>query len=73
MLVVDDGTVQSGLLLGETADDVELLTPEAKRLKISKSRIDERREQQVSPMPAGLVRNADELRDILAFLLRATP
>ena len=65
-----DGKQRSGLVLSEGAEELELLTLDAKRLKIQKSEIDERREQNISPMPSGLIRKPDELRDILAYLLQ---
>ncbi|MDP6443425.1 MAG: galactose-1-epimerase [Pirellulaceae bacterium] len=72
LLNLDDGKALSGLVLSENADTLELLTPDAKRLKIDKSKIEDRKSQDISPMPAGLIKEPDELRDILAFLLAET-
>ena len=67
-----DGRTHSGLVIAETGDRVELLTKEAKRISISKTDIDERKLQDLSPMPAGLAKKPDELRDLLAYLLSVT-
>lgn len=68
-VVTHDGKGASGLVVGETGDKLELLLPDATRKTIPKSEIEERKLQDVSPMPDGLVRNPDELRDLLAYLL----
>ncbi|MBM83674.1 MAG: hypothetical protein CMJ78_24205 [Planctomycetaceae bacterium] len=73
LVVTDDGDSKSGLLLSETSDAIELLTAEAKRIKIAKSKIEQRKIQEISPMPAGLVRKPDELRDVLAYLVSQVP
>ena len=68
-VLTNKGLVHLGLVIGETGDSLELLTSEAKRMKIAKSDIDQRTQQDISPMPAGLIKKPSELRDILAFLL----
>ena len=67
--VTKDGKQTTGLVLGETGEKVELLLPDAKRVTFAKSDIEESKLQDISPMPAGLVKQPDELRDLLAFLL----
>jgi putative heme-binding domain-containing protein len=71
---------------GETVDGTEganggnqaigaitILLPDATRRIIPLDQIDERRELETSPMPAGVVRTPDELRDLLAYLLSENP
>ncbi|MBS0207883.1 MAG: c-type cytochrome [Planctomycetes bacterium] len=69
-VITTDGRQLSGLLVAETADKVELLLPDTKRVAINKSEIEERALQNLSPMPQGIVKQPSELRDILAYLLR---
>lgn len=64
-----DGRVISGLVVNETADAIELLLPDATHSTIAKALIDDRRPMEGSPMPSGLVKSPDELRDLAAFLL----
>lgn len=64
-----EGKVQSGLVVGETADHIELMLPDAKRIKIAKDSIEEQFPQDISSMPSGLVKTPEELRDILSYLL----
>ncbi len=63
------GKVLMGLVLSETSDRIELLQPDTKRVSIEKSQIDERKFGDVSAMPVGLVKNPEELRDLLSYLL----
>ena len=72
-IVTNRGTVHTGLVIGENAEKLELLTYEAKRLEIAKQSIDQRKAHDRSPMPAGLVKNAAELRDLLAFMVAQRP
>ncbi len=67
-IVTADGKVHDGLVLNETGEKLELLSRQAERIEFNKSSIEQRTLQDISPMPAGLVRKPDELRDILAFL-----
>ncbi|HEX4128830.1 MAG TPA: hypothetical protein VHZ24_02220 [Pirellulales bacterium] len=69
-VVTSDGKTVLGLLVAETAEKIELLLPDTKRVSIAKSDIEERALQSLSPMPQGIVRKPEELRDILAYLLR---
>jgi putative heme-binding domain-containing protein len=68
LIVTKQGKTHVGLVIGENAEKLDLLTPEAKRLTLVKSEIEDRKLQDSSPMPAGIVRKRDELRDLLAFL-----
>ncbi|MCX7422800.1 MAG: c-type cytochrome, partial [Planctomycetia bacterium] len=69
LVITKDGKQSSGLVIGETGEKLELLLPDAKRVTFAKSDIEETKLQDISPMPAGLVKQPDELRDLLAFLL----
>ncbi len=68
-LELKTGIVIAGLVVNETADKLELLLPDANRRTITRKEIDARRLIELSPMPAGVVRRPDELRDLLAYLL----
>jgi putative heme-binding domain-containing protein len=67
------GRTFTGLVVSETADRLELLLPDASRQTVLKKEIGERKVLNVSPMPAGLVKKPDELRDLLAYLLSKNP
>jgi len=69
LLVTTSGKTVAGLVVGETGKMVTLLTAEAKRVEISKLEIESRKTQDISAMPAGLVKTRSELRDLLAYLL----
>ena len=70
--VLRDGKTLSGLVLSETSQRIDLLLPDATRRTLAASDVEQRRIQNTSPMPAGLVKTPDELRDLLAFLLLST-
>jgi putative heme-binding domain-containing protein len=70
--VMRDGTVLTGLVLGETSQKIDLLLSDATRRALAVSQVEQRKIQNTSPMPAGLVKTPDELRDLLAFLLLST-
>lgn len=70
-VVMNDGRSQTGLVGGETGEAIELLLADASQVKIPLADIDERVPQDVSPMPAGLVQTADEMRDIVAYLMQS--
>lgn len=73
LIATADGRTISGLVLGETADRLELLLSDSTRTTIPKSQIEDRQLQELSPMPSGLIRKSDELRDLLAYLLSDHP
>lgn len=73
LIINKDGKQASGLVIGETGEKLELLLPDAKRVTFAKSDIEETKLQDISPMPAGLVKHPEELRDLLAFLLSEQP
>ncbi len=70
LIVTTNGKSYSGLVLNETAEKIELMLPDAKKQTILKAEIDVRKIQKISPMPQGIVKKPDELRDLLAYLLR---
>jgi putative heme-binding domain-containing protein len=72
LFVLRDGKTLSGLVLSETSGKIELLLSDATRKTIAVADVEERKLQDISPMPAGLVKTPDELSDLLAFLLLAT-
>jgi putative heme-binding domain-containing protein len=72
-LTLTDGRVLTGLVVSETADGLELLQPDATRKPVLKKDIEERKLSSQSPMPAGLVKTPDELKDLLAYLLSDNP
>ena len=73
LVALTSGEQLSGLVIGETADRIELLLPDATKRVIPKTEIEATRQQEISPMPNGLVKKPDELRDLLAYLLSKTP
>ena len=64
-----DGKVITGLVVSETADQLEVLLPDTKRITLKKSDIEERKLGDTSAMPPGVVKTVDELRDVIAYLL----
>ncbi|MCH7989568.1 MAG: c-type cytochrome, partial [Planctomycetes bacterium] len=70
LIVTTNGKTYTGLVLNETAEKIELMLLDAKRQTIPKDEIEVRKIQKISPMPHGIVKNPDELRDLLAYLLR---
>lgn len=67
------GLTVTGLVVGETAEGVEVLLPDATRRTIPVKEIEERTTTTLSPMPQGLVKTPAELRDLLAYLLSEKP
>ena len=72
-IITRQGQTLSGLLVGETAERLELLLSYATRKEVAKKDVEERTLTNVSPMPAGLVKTARELQDLLAYLLSDNP
>lgn len=69
LVVTKEGKTHVGLVVGETGEKLEMLLNDATRVTVAKSDIEERKLQETSPMPAGLLKKPDELRDLLAYLL----
>jgi putative heme-binding domain-containing protein len=72
-LTTKDGRQLNGLVVGETAEKLELLQGDTKRITLAKSEIEERQLLDLSPMPQGVLKKPEELRDLLAFLLSQKP
>jgi putative heme-binding domain-containing protein len=68
-----DGEVLQGLVVGESKDQIELLLPDGSRRGVPAGEIDERKFSDLSPMPFGLVKTPEELRDLLAYLQLQSP
>lgn len=72
-VVTADGRSLTGLVTGETSDELQLVMADGSRVSIPVGEIAERATAARSPMPRGLVRTREELRDILAYLLTPPP
>jgi putative heme-binding domain-containing protein len=73
LVVTTAGKTHSGLVVGETAEKLEMILTDATRLTILKTDVEQRKLQEISPMPQGLVKTPQELRDLLAYLLSPNP
>lgn len=69
-LLLEDGKQYSGVLKSETADQIQIVTPEGKLLAFSKDSIDDRASSK-SPMPEDVVKHLSkaDLRDLVEFLV----
>ncbi|MDB5313627.1 MAG: Xylose isomerase-like barrel [Gemmataceae bacterium] len=68
-----DGRVLTGLVVRESATEIELLLPDTTRTVLKVAEIEERKPVATSPMPVGLVRTPAELQDLLTYLLSDHP
>ncbi|MFN0051330.1 MAG: c-type cytochrome [Planctomycetales bacterium] len=68
-IVTKQGKTLTGLVTSDTAQRVEMILTDTNKVTLAVGEIEERSLQNVSPMPAGLVKNPDELSDLLAYLL----
>jgi len=66
-----DGNLIVGLAIEETKDSITVMKPDTNRVTIAKADIEQRKESNVSAMPSGLVKDASELADVLAYLLQS--
>ncbi len=71
LIVTTEGRQHIGLVTGETAEKIELIQIDATPVSIPIKEVETRKLQDQSPMPPGLVKTTEELRDLLAFLLGA--
>lgn len=69
ILELGNGKVIAGLIVSETAEQLEVLQADTKRVTVRKTEIESRKLADVSAMPVGLVKQPDELRDVIAYLL----
>lgn len=65
-----DGKVVTGIIKGETPEAVEIDDSDAKRLRITKEEIEERKRSDVSLMPNGLAEglSPEDFADLIAYL-----
>lgn len=73
LVVTKQGKQHTGLVVTDIADKLELILPDATRLTLAPAEIEERKLQEISPMPPGLVKTPGELRDLLTYLLSENP
>ncbi len=71
LILDNDGNVVNGLVIEETKDSVTVMKPDTTRVTIAKESIDQKKESNVSAMPAGLVKTVDEVADVVAYLLQS--
>jgi putative heme-binding domain-containing protein len=64
-----DGQIYYGLVIGETADTLDMRLQDTSLKTFKKADLTGRKQEERSPMPQGLVRTPVELRDLLAFVL----
>jgi putative heme-binding domain-containing protein len=62
-----------GLVVRESPTEIELLLPDTTRRVVKLTDIATRKQVAASPMPAGLVKTPDELRDLITYLLSDNP
>jgi putative heme-binding domain-containing protein len=72
-IILADGRSLAGLVVSETAQEIDVLLPDAMRVKLAKADIEDRQLSNQSPMPSGLIKSVDELRDLLAYLRSENP
>ena len=75
LLLTVDGKVLTGLVVGKEGKKQMYVAADGSTFSVDKSDIEERREVQNSIMPTGLLDelSVDEIRDLIAFLLRGEP
>jgi putative heme-binding domain-containing protein len=69
-LFLKDGDAQSGIVRGETPEDVTLLDTEGKKHVIARKQIEERRQSELSLMPEGLQigLSLEDFADLVSYL-----
>jgi putative membrane-bound dehydrogenase-like protein len=77
VLATTDGRVLTGILKSDTTEAVEIQDAEARRIRIPRDEIDDRKTSDVSIMPSGLAEGLSKVdfADLIAYLetLRQTP
>ncbi len=68
-----DGKSLTGLIVHEDLKELVLLQSDTTRLKIDKNEIEDRKLLNTSPMPSGIIKTPQELKDILAYLTSFNP
>ena len=72
ILTLDDGQVANGIIVREEGPVVVLVDSKGNEQRIAKSKIEQRTQTKLSPMPANIVDqlSPQELNDLLAYLLK---
>jgi putative membrane-bound dehydrogenase-like protein len=70
VIAIDDGRVITGIIKGETAEAIDLDDSDAKRQRIDKTSIEERKRSDVSLMPNGLAEGLtrEDFADLISYL-----
>ena len=70
LIATTDGKLITGIVKGETAQDVEVEDSDAKRIRIAKDEIEGRKPSDVSLMPNGLAEglSREDFADLIAYL-----
>jgi putative membrane-bound dehydrogenase-like protein len=70
VIATSDGKVLTGILKSETGDALEIEDVDAKRIKIAKDDVDDRKKSDVSLMPNGLAEglSKQDFADLIAYL-----
>jgi putative heme-binding domain-containing protein len=72
-IVTMDGVVLIGLIVKESAKEIEVLLSDTTRKVLKPVDVESRKIVATSPMPSGVVKTTDELRDLLTYLLSDNP
>ena len=67
---LNSGDLFGGLVTSETAEKLEMRLQDTTLKSFNKSDLNARKQEEKSPMPQGLVRTPEELKDILAYVMR---
>ncbi len=70
IVVTEDGKIHQGMIRSETAEQIELVTPDGKVVLIRADEIDLKKTSNLSPMPNGLAQGMtlENFADIIAYL-----
>ena len=72
-LTMTDGTTQVGFIEAENDGEISLRVITGQTVKVPAANVKLRAVNQQSMMPAGLVQTPEEMRDMLAFLIKSKP
>jgi putative heme-binding domain-containing protein len=67
---LNSGDLFGGLVVGETPEKLDMRLQDTTLKTFNKSDINARKQEEKSPMPQGLVRTPQELKDLLAYVMR---
>jgi len=72
ILALDDGQVLNGFIIREEGPVLVLVDTKGAEQRIAKSKIEQRTQTKLSPMPANVIDllSPQELHDLLAYLLK---